>query len=233
MFRTTLAALIFVFSSVTGKPLNSEDWMFESLDGITVVRDRGAGWVGIATPLQRRPVYIRDDYDESVCPEIDCDVTVKLMTFWGVECEYCVIKEGEQCSDTRQFSLTNTKANCEEGLTCLPSQDKFTCQVETVDNTYKVESFRNLFDKDTVPMKYADSETPCKDHFEHWEKILHKRRKHWRPVCDASGYYDVTKPQCTEDMMCWCVDKRGRVTMDDVTKDDVTTCNDVEIFAKY
>ena len=94
MFRTTFAALIFVFSSVTGKPLNSEDWIFESLDGITVVRDRGAGWVGIATPLQRRPVYIRDDYDESVCPEIDCDVAVKLMTFWGVECEYCVIKEG-------------------------------------------------------------------------------------------------------------------------------------------
>ena len=65
---------------------------------------------------------------------------------------------GEKCSDTRQFSLTNTKANCEEGLSCLPSEDKFTCQVETSHNSYEVESFRNLFDKDTVPMKYADSE---------------------------------------------------------------------------
>jgi len=217
MFRTTLAALIFVFSSVSGKPLSSEDSIF---DGITAVRDRGEGWVGIATPLQTRPVYIRDDYDESVCPELHCDVTVKLMTFWGVECEYCVIKQGQRCSDTRQFELTNTRANCEEGLACLPdATGKFTCQAETRRrDSHQVASFRNLMDKDTVPMKYAGSETPCKDHYEHWEKIANKKRKHWRPVCDGSGYYDVTKPQCTEDMMCWCTDKRGNVVVDDVTE---------------
>jgi len=238
MFKATLTAIVFILSCVSGKPVTSQndDFIFENFDfdGISTVRDQGPGLVGIITPLLRKPVYIPDDYDESVCPELPeagCE-SVRLMTFYGIECAYCVIKEGERCSDTNQLSLTNTKANCDEGLACLPDTASdnfkhFTCQKPGEGNAYKVESSRNIFDKNTVPMKYADSETPCKDHYDHWMKIVNKKMKHWKPVCDANGFYDVTRAQCTEDMMCWCTDKRGNVVAE-----NTADCGKL-IFAKY
>ena len=100
MFKATLTAIVFILSCVSGKPVTSQndDFIFENFDfdGISTVRDQGPGLVGIITPLLRKPVYIPDDYDESVCPELPeagCE-SVRLMTFYGIECAYCVIKEG-------------------------------------------------------------------------------------------------------------------------------------------
>lgn len=71
--------------------------------------------------------------------------------------------------------------------------------------------------RNRYPRKFSSSETPCTNQLSHYrEKSQNKRNHHWKPVCDSDGFYSTNSSQCSGATTCWCVDRFGLSTSNEI-----------------
>jgi len=105
MLKITLLIVSLFCLYAAGKPLVDE------IDG--------QEYVGVQSNSMKEPVWLPKIYDDSVCEQLTTEGcrTVKKMTYYGVECDFCVIEKDELCDDSNYLL-----APCDAGLACYPTK---------------------------------------------------------------------------------------------------------------
>jgi len=105
MLKTTLLIVSLFCLYVAGKPVVEE------------IDDQD--YVAVQPEILKQPIWLPKTYDESICEPLTTEGcrTVKKMTYYGVECDFCVIEKDEVC-DTSKYLLIP----CDDGLVCYPTK---------------------------------------------------------------------------------------------------------------
>jgi len=82
MLKITLLIVSLFCLYVAGKPVVEE------------IDDQD--YVAVQPEILKQPIWLPKTYDESICEPLTTEGcrTVKKMTYYGVECDFCVIEKG-------------------------------------------------------------------------------------------------------------------------------------------